>query len=167
MSDAERTAIHEAGHAVITHIYSFHGGRPIGTISILSDDLSEGRVLLGDQPSFDESDDKKIAQLLVMNMVSDLAGIAAERIAHGDFDKSSVRSDYRSAREAAALLRNTDEEIEILLTDCRKEAERMLKRHWRALQVLADYLVMNKECDPSTAASIIEYSPYGGVTNDQ
>lgn len=153
--DVKRIAVHEAGHAVVNYLFSLLGAKPVSTISILPDDYTDGRVLLGEQPRFDETNHDVIRDLLLMNMTADLAGIAAERIAYGDYIEDCVKSDYKSAREGAVLLTQSDEEVVTLLSDSLRSTESLLKQHWKAVQALTDYLIANKECTPSMLTEIM------------
>lgn len=150
----EHTAYHEAGHAVTA--YSL--GRYFLSVSIISEGNSAGRCNFAPRPEeFNPwNRDAATRRWLEIEVITDLAGGIAERMATGVDNLQGMASDVYSAMDTAIYVTRNHAQRLAYLARAEARAESILRQHWVAVQALADALLRLGELEYSHVRNIIE-----------
>lgn len=134
------TAYHEAGHAVVAAALGF-------TVNTITIEANEAEGTLGvasiAYSHFHPSAHRHISRELraeyrdcIMHM---LAGEIAESIAMGDqYDPECSSADREEAADFAQYLSRNPERY---LADCRRDARDLVRKHWGAIEIVAQALL--------------------------
>ena len=151
---SEHTAYHEAGHAVTGYIL----GRNFFSVSITSEGRSAGRCYFAPRPEeFNPwNRDSTTRRWLEIEVITDLAGGIAERIATGVDNLQGMAADVYSAIDTTTFVTNNETQRLAYLACAEERAESILRQHWAAVQALADALLRLGEIEYPQARAIIE-----------
>ncbi|CCF84463.1 hypothetical protein [Nitrolancea hollandica] len=155
----DHTAYHEAGHAVAAFVL----GRGFYSVSITSEGNSAGRCYFAPRPEMFNpwSRDPATQSRLEIEVITDLAGGIAERIATGFDNVPGMASDVYSAIDTATYITGNEAKRLAYIERAEARAESILRQHWRAVQALAEALLRLGEIDYPLARAIIESSRSG------
>lgn len=155
----DHTAYHEAGHAVAAYVL----GRDFFSVSITSEGNSAGRCYFAARPeTFDPwNRDPATRSRLEIEVITDLAGGIAERIATGFDNLQGMASDVYAAMDTAIYVTSNETQRLAYLERAEARAESILRQHWGAVQALADALLRLGEIEFPQARAIIEGSRSG------
>jgi hypothetical protein len=150
----ERTAYHEAGHAVA----SFALNRAVRRLSVVPGDNSEGRVLNHELRNFHpdyERDARTLAKVQREIMILLAGGIAQAKF-QGHRRGLGTDQDFRCAYLLAEHMCDSDEESEALVAWLHERTRLLLNRpwHWRAVQDIARELLGHRELSGRAARRI-------------
>lgn len=150
------TAYHEAGHAVTGYVL----GRYFLSVSITSEGNSAGRCYFAPRPeTFDPwNRDPATRRRLEIEVITDLAGGIAERIATGFDNLEGMASDVYSAIDTTTYMTGNEAQRLAYLERAEARAESILRQHWGAVQALAEALLRLGELEYFQAQAIIESS---------
>jgi hypothetical protein len=159
------TAYHEAGHAVVAWLQG-HGFKGV---SIVADEAagSVGRVIVNRAPRWFRPDvqmDRRHRTLCEMEIRELLAGSEAERRFTGRRNHVGARRDHERAVDYADWVTGGSvDEVEPYLDRLSVEVALMFDDdiRWRAVQRLAEELVLRGELSGSEARSIITEGDFG------
>jgi hypothetical protein len=155
----ERTAYHEAGHAVAAHLLH----RRLGQTSIvpLADSLGRCTFGMGDFERIvhrQAERDVRPADLrrLYREMVATLAGAAATERVAGKLELAGSR-DLELSQETAVVLAASREQREALSASALKDARQLLhdSANWAAVQAIATELLQQRTIKAPRARQII------------
>ena len=157
--DPKRTAIHEAGHAVMRYIEGFE----ITEISIIADDDSlgyaEGAYILGGVElnlDLDADDEYKSRAYSVVRML--VGGIAAEKVINIDNDQSLAGSldDLYQAHDIIRNYVNMDEVAQTIDQIIEEVRNTLSQPHnARAIKRLSEALLKDRKLPGEDATTII------------
>lgn len=150
----ESTAYHEAGHAVAGYLL----GRDFLSVSIITEGTSAGRCNFTARPdTFDPwQRDPTTRAWLEIEVITDLAGGIAERIATGVDNLVGMEADVYSAVDTATYVTANEKQRLAYLARAEARAEAILRQHWGAVQALADALLRLGQLEYPQACAIIE-----------
>jgi hypothetical protein len=159
--NAESTAYHEAGHAVVGYVL----GLEVGSVSIIPDAESQGRVFapLEDQRRYEIDGD----EYLEGHLVTLFAGVKAVELHFGtevdsddpNTDLSILQSDYGQAGDIVLTLAGSDPERQYEVSErARGRADSLVCGHWPAVQAVAQALLIRKELSGGELEDLIEGS---------
>lgn len=146
VSRIERTAYHEAGHAVAAHLV----GREFGSVSIVEDEVSLGRVLFKPydqnfiysltQGAFDDLDDRRKVE---GEIVTAFGGEAAVMLLTGKADRKGAASDLSLVRNFVIQMVNSEEEAKAYANWLRHRTRSVLgsDKTWPAVEAVAKALL--------------------------
>lgn len=153
MTSERVTAYHEAGHAVARFVLR----RRIDRVSILPDDESRGHVQgyvlakLGQDWDYTLRD----VQMLEDQILSALAGPAAEERLTGDVDADGAVHDRTTAVDIAMHLEGGPEVVEPYLAYLDAKAHALVKTRWPMVEALAAELLERKQLSGPAARAIL------------
>ncbi len=155
----ESTAYHEAGHAVAGYVL----GRYFLSVSIVTEGSSAGRCNFVARPdTFDPwRRDAATRAWLEIEVITDLAGGIAERIATGVDNLAGMAADVYSAMDTATYVTGNEKQRLAYLARAEARAESILRQYWGAVQALADALLRLGQLEYPQARAIIESSRAG------
>jgi hypothetical protein len=154
------TAYHEAGHAVS----SYAKGIPMDGASISEKDHSLGRVIFGREPEYwryREGAEEIMFALIVVSR----AGVKAAEMGTGsptdaddpNIDPNILGSDWRGTLQYLDELCGEDESRrEVIWEQAGREAERVLRENWPAVEAVAERLLEHKTLDALQLEAILE-----------
>ena len=157
LDQLRRTAIHEAGHAVVGYL-KLRGERKLLKVSIIPEEDTVGQVLWSGWPEgFDpfESDKDEVKDKLMSDFLCILAGMAAEKIAYGMFPEWGYGSDLNHAMEIADAYSAGPEESNQLVELGLEQTEKMLIEYWPAVEALAEHLLEHECIEGEEAEQLI------------
>ena len=162
----ERTAYHEAGHAIAACALR---RRLAKVVSIIPDhqDRSLGRCHFGSMGKFRPDVDvgRRTQKKLDREMVIDLAGIEAEKLATGRYPWRWVsQQDVGHAVDLAMYL-YSDEETGPHWEKKQQEARALLERHWRAVEKVARRLIKVREIQWTEVRAIFDLTEHPPTAN--
>lgn len=146
----EQTAYHEAGHVVAKFVFRLH----FTEVSILPGEGDLGHVTITNVMGYDTTDGRVRRRLAREIIISCYAGAEAELTYSpkakdgGSADRQKV---FELSREYGVFPRNNDyvgsqyhmEYLEKL----RREARKLVKKHWPAVQIVAEELLKCEKLD--------------------
>ena len=132
-SDPKRTAVHEAGHAVVAFVL----GRPVHDVSIRARGRFAGLC------KFQKGKGKPTDDFVDREMQISLAGVAAEIRHLGKADVRGAQSDLMRAMELAMVRSGAQERAERLVRRTLNKALHLLDQpgRWPAVLVIMDELI--------------------------
>lgn len=145
----ERTAFHEAGHAII----ALWHGRPVGQVSILPDNTRLGYCEIR-KGQFGPRHDP-----LEVNMLILLAGAASEaRLTGGDHSWEGAAQDLNDVRQLSRQRAPNDRQAERLERRMLAKVEKLLCQPsvWQAVEELAQQLLKNTTISGRTARHLYD-----------
>ena len=149
----ERTAYHEAGHAVA----AFFEQLRVRTATIKPDKVkgSLGHVSHYPKPSFhpDFETDARTERRVLAGVLTYLAGPAAERRATGRATGS--HDDYRNAMDMASRLCGSNESVGALLRWMWVQARDLVTVHWSFIEAVARALLARRRLSGQEVREII------------
>ena len=150
------TAYHEAGHAVAGYLL----GRDFLSVSITTEGNSAGRCNFIARPdTFDPwNRDQATRRWLEIEVITDLAGGIAERMATGFDNLAGMEGDVYSVLDTATFVTSNKKQRLAYLARAEARAELILRQHWGAVQALAEALLRIGELEYAEARAIIESS---------
>jgi hypothetical protein len=151
----ERTAYHEAGHAVANCLLRV----PFVSVSIVRTEETLGNVshgmstpsFLGDEFLYDPRAVRRARKLITVLH----AGQIAEWIASGRRNPDGASADNNEAVDLALRLAGNGEEATALLKDDVIAAEKLIRESWNAVSALAEYLLEHKTVGAQRARRLI------------
>jgi len=155
------TAYHEAGHAVVGHVFG-HRLKKITIVPSKSENYV-GCVFFGKRPSvkgIDRDPSPKIRLAAEERILVSLAGLCAQRL----FNPLTCRSlhgqeDFKEVLlYVGHLIR--ENETELFLKWMQVRTENHLRDHWKAVEVLAEELIRRREISGEEAERIIQDAPF-------
>ena len=154
MKEIERTAYHEAGHAVASYILR----QPFLSVDVRpADDGSLGRVMYPDGPPIISKPwHPRFRGYIEKEVMSLLAGCEAESLALKRRTYEGGRTDYQDAANYAAHIFQPDD-IPAFVARMTKQirAELAPPHHWAAVSTLAEVLVAKKQLSGRAARRVI------------
>src|ERR1700722_13727258 len=135
MDNEYRTAIHEAGHAVV----ALAVGVPLAEATIVPEGDFLGHVFAPSGARYwQDGDDGCLRELVEADCIVSLAGGVAERLLlPAPFDRRGCSSDYRNVRE---WLRKW----ELCRGAIMRRTERLVRRHAEAIERVAEALIAHR-----------------------
>lgn len=155
LREIERTAVHEAGHAVV----AFYLRQPVELVSIEKGAGFDGRVRFRDLPaSFDR---RLVFGVADARVATALAGWIAVALATGDWIESGrgAQTDLETARLFANVRYDSAKEVEGNLRWGRDRAEKVLRHKWEATRALSEALLTCVTLKINEYQPIIESAP--------
>jgi hypothetical protein len=152
----ERTAYHEAGHAVASWVV----GLEMDGASIDPQGSSLGRVSFTDMEHMEVYDD-----ILHRRLVSSFAGVKAVELCTGrptDPDDPNTNpgyqgSDWDEVMDLTLRLAGREESAQVALQEqAEEEAQRILRENWRTVEAVAEALLRNSSLDGAGLSRILE-----------
>ena len=151
----ERTAYHEAGHAVA----AFHCDYALNTrlVSIEPKGDSAGRTEVYQKPSFDpETDfDAETRARIQDEIVVLYSGAEATRKFTGRYDRRGVAGDYGAANALASVSHVAPEVIAKYLDYCKAVARELVEAKWDDIEVVAKELLLKKSLSGKAVRELI------------
>lgn len=133
------TAVHEAGHAVMAELC----GQQVTEVEVEGDDRHTGSVrslrFVEEHP--EEVDPHLPTAPLERRLLCTVAGMVAEAMASGRDGWDDGSEDLDAAVRLAIQVVGDCERVIPFLETARAHAEDLLRRHWTAVEILADALV--------------------------
>lgn len=157
-SRLERTAYHEAGHAVM----SFIRKRRFKYVTIIPEKDSLGHILHKPWSNFDPevNDDARTSKKIETEALVSLSGHAVESLLTGKtmWQCASWQGDRHNAIDILSYSFPEGEELGAYFTWLFIHAKNILKQplHWKAVQYLADELLIHKKIGYKKAREIIK-----------
>jgi len=157
----EDTAYHEAGHVVTAYVL----GREFILVSITSQGTSSGRCNFAPRPpEFDPWDAAPSTRARIeAEVITDLAGGIAERIATGIENPIGSAADVYFAIDTATFVTSNDNQLHAYVARARERAEAIVREYWPAVQAIAEALLRLDQLDRHQARRIIEGAGRHGV----
>jgi len=158
-----KTAIHEAGHAVIAFLLNV----PFDSVSILPDNHSLGRVVLSGHPDCANPqngsyDKRRALKWLDKRTCISLAGQISERLDQGGKPRAySLASDNGSVADYALEIHQGCEATASAWINSRYvHTETLLRREavWRAVSTLAETLISRRKLQRGDVIAVIQAS---------
>lgn len=155
-SKLERTAYHEAGHALVAYVER----RRLRHVSIIPDEDTQGHCLSGKPPGDfhpDYDDGPRTRAWLERAIAVSLGGAAAEEHLTGRHPKSGADEDWRRAIDSASYVTGSIEETEAYLNWLWIRTKALLKQpwYWAAVKALAAELLERRRIGERRARRII------------
>jgi GNAT superfamily N-acetyltransferase len=145
LSPLERTAYHEAGHAVLGFCLRF--GRTPKTASIVASGEDLGSVesikKLKSYPDFEA--DAKTAMTWEHELMVCLAGLVAEKIACGRYDYKGASEDLQAAKELVKMRSGDGASGRLYHRWAKRRTADLLEAHWQNVERVAEALLKHKK----------------------
>lgn len=138
-TELERTAYHEAGHAVVAHFV----GAPVMSLSIVPTGIEEGRLFMG-KGQLDG--DKQLA--------IGYAGREAELLATGTHS-DGCEMDLLTIQLACNVWFVDERDRDEAMESAQEDARNILQKHWPAVEALAQALLAQKRIIGTDVQTII------------
>ncbi len=154
-SQLERTAYHEAGHAVV----AFHLRVKVVSVSIIREDGSLGRVHHKYPSAFtpDLRDDSRAKRRVETEIIWTLAGLAAEERLTGRCNWQGANSDLHEAVDVASYVTGSDRELTAYIEYLREHARNLVAvgHTWAGIKAVANELLQCQEMSAAKARQIM------------
>lgn len=148
------SAYHEAGHAVMAHLCGQH----LTQVEIIGDEEHSGSVSslrLRDEPEMGEEPGLRTAAVEA-RILCVCAGIASEQMVTGTLDWDEGSEDVDAAVRLAMRIVGDCERVLVYLEEAREHAEFVLRRHWAAVETLANALLLHRSMTGQQVRAILE-----------
>ena len=145
LTKIERTAYHEAGHAVVAHFLRY--AHKVRKVTIVPDDKKNtlGHATSWAKPSVDHNDaDSKTYMTIQSEIMGLLAGGTAEKLASGRRNPKGSSFDMHGAVDLAVSLHGSGELASAYVDWLARLVEAMLRSQWKYVQQVAQSLLTHK-----------------------
>lgn len=163
----ERTAYHEAGHAVA----AFCQNKKLHKVSIKADQdkglLGYSRNTLGIGEAITYSDEDRYLLRVTQEITIMFAGVLAEREhTQGRHNWEGAASDMHAANDLALRI-VSDEECYPYMRWVRVRTRRLIMRRWPAIEALAQELLVREQMTGVEATKLIRQTLYPPLPGDE
>lgn len=157
MIELERTAYHEAGHAVVMVVY----GIGFEHVTIVAGEDYLGHVLMTNPPWFhpDWDNSPYVRHFTRARIIGLLAGPLAEAEFSGDADPVDASSDHAHAADLARFATNSAESASEFLARLDRDAEEGIGAFWFHIVAVARMLVARQTLSEGEVVAIMSVVP--------
>ena len=149
------SAYHEAGHAVMAHLCGQH----LTQVEIIGDEEHSGSVSslrLRDEPEMGEEGLGLRTAAIEARILCVCAGMVSEQMVSGSRHWDEGSEDVDEAVRLAMRVVGDCERVMVYLEEAREHAEFVLRRHWAAVETLANALLLHRSLVGQQVRAILE-----------